>query len=71
MTPLRDTIADVEKRLILEALKSAGWVQARAARSLGITQRILGYKIKKYGIRTKTTKQTKGGKKDEKISQNY
>lgn len=71
MTPLRDTIADVEKRLIIDALKSAGWVQARAAKILGITQRILGYKIKKYGIRVKTTKQTKGGGKDEKVNQNY
>ncbi|MBI5756119.1 MAG: hypothetical protein HZA12_04260 [Nitrospirae bacterium] len=68
---MKETVADVEKRLIIEALKSAGWVQARAAKILGITQRILGYKIKKYGIRVKTTKQTKGGKKDEKISQNY
>ncbi len=59
MTPLKETISDVEKRLILEALESAGWVQAKAARSLGITQRILGYKIKKYGITIQTTKRRK------------
>ena len=47
MTPLRDTIADVEKRLILEALKSSGWVQARAAKILGISRRALQRKLEK------------------------
>jgi Nif-specific regulatory protein len=27
-----------------------GWVQTRAARELGLTQRQIGYKIKKYSI---------------------
>ena len=54
MTQLKTTIADVERRLIIEALESSGWVQARAAKVLGTTQRILGYKIKKYGIEVKT-----------------
>lgn len=65
MTQLKVTIADVEKRLITEALESSGWVQARAAKILGTTQRILGYKIKKYGIEVKTIK---GGLQDEKES---
>ncbi|MCC7201271.1 MAG: hypothetical protein IT393_01210 [Nitrospirae bacterium] len=56
MTLLKATIADVEKRLILEALESTGWVQAKAAKILGTTQRILGYKIRKYGIEVKTNK---------------
>ena len=56
MTQLKATIADVERRLIIEALESSGWVQARAAKILGTTQRILGYKIRKYGIEVKTNK---------------
>jgi Nif-specific regulatory protein len=40
----------VEKDLVESALQRNGWVQARAARELGISQRQIGYKIKKYGI---------------------
>jgi Nif-specific regulatory protein len=48
-----------EKDLIQDALKSARGNRARAARLLDTTERIIGYKIKKYGIdserfRTKT-----------------
>jgi Nif-specific regulatory protein len=43
-------IADIEKIKIIDALKKAGWVQARAARLLGLTPRQIGYKIKRYGI---------------------
>ncbi|MCC6544468.1 MAG: nif-specific transcriptional activator NifA [Nitrospirae bacterium] len=47
---LDHTIEDLERDRIIEALKRAGYVQARAARQLGITSRQIGYKIKKYGI---------------------
>src|SRR3990172_7695373 len=47
---LDHTIEDMEKERITEALKRAGYVQAKAARQLGITSRQIGYKIKKYGI---------------------
>jgi len=43
-------IADIEKAQILDALRKTGWVQARAARLLGLTPRQIGYKIKRYGI---------------------
>jgi Nif-specific regulatory protein len=43
-------IADIEKANILDALKKTGWVQAKAARLLGLTPRQIGYKIKRYGI---------------------
>ncbi len=43
-------IADIEKAKILDALKKTGWVQAKAARLLGLTPRQIGYKIKRYGI---------------------
>ena len=47
---LPDTLDTVERGLILEALKDAGGVQTRAAFKLGISERVLRYKLKKYGI---------------------
>ena len=47
---LKDKVKDMEKVSILKALRECNWVQARAARKLGITERMIGYKIKKYGI---------------------
>ncbi|MCK4888238.1 MAG: sigma 54-interacting transcriptional regulator [Planctomycetes bacterium] len=43
-------IANKEKELIIDALKKSGGQQRSAATYLGITERILGYKIKKYQI---------------------
>lgn len=51
MNSLKDKIKDLEKMEILSALNECNWVMARAARKLGITERMMGYKIKKYGIR--------------------
>jgi two-component system NtrC family response regulator len=39
-----------EKALILEALEKAGGVQTRAAAALGMSERHLRYKLKKYGL---------------------
>jgi Nif-specific regulatory protein len=39
-----------EKDLLLDALKTSRGNRARAARLLATTERILGYKIRKYGI---------------------
>lgn len=41
----------LEKDRIIEALKKCNFNQSRAARLLGITQRQIGYKIQKYGIK--------------------
>jgi DNA-binding NtrC family response regulator len=41
---------DNEKELILDALKECLWIQKDAALRLGVTRRVLNYKIKKYGI---------------------
>lgn len=49
--PLKTGLKDMEKSMLLDALKKADWVQAKAARILGITPRQIGYKIKKYGIK--------------------
>jgi Nif-specific regulatory protein len=43
-------IEEIEKNRIMGALKDAGWVQAKAARALGLTCRQIGYKIGKYNI---------------------
>ena len=45
------SLKDLERDEIEAALKRHGWVQARAARELGLTQRQIGYKIKKFGLR--------------------
>ncbi len=47
---LDEQLADYEKSMILAALSQAGGVQARAAEYLGIKQRSLWHRIKKYGI---------------------
>ncbi|MCA1829450.1 MAG: sigma 54-interacting transcriptional regulator [Myxococcales bacterium] len=49
-TSLSDAIEQYEKDLILDALKSARGNRARAARLLNSTERIIGYKIRKYRI---------------------
>ena len=53
MDTLRDKIKDLEKEAIIGALSDSNWVMAQAARKLGITERMIGYKIKKYGLRIK------------------
>lgn len=40
----------IEERMICEALKNAGNVQAKAAKLLGISRSNLQYKMKKYGL---------------------
>lgn len=47
---LPSAIEDIEKTRILDVLQRTGWVQAKAARMLGITPRQIGYKIAKYNI---------------------
>ncbi len=47
---LSDAIEQFEKDLIVDALKSARGNRAKAARLLGTTERIIGYKIRKYEI---------------------
>jgi Nif-specific regulatory protein len=47
---LEAAVSSYEKDLILDALKSARGNRAKAARLLDSTERILGYKVRKYGI---------------------
>ena len=48
---LKDKITEMERVAIISALKESDWVMARAARMLGMTERMISYKIKKLGIR--------------------
>jgi Nif-specific regulatory protein len=43
-------LADLESRLITEALTEAGGVMGKAAAYLGVTERVMGLRMKKYGI---------------------
>jgi DNA-binding NtrC family response regulator len=44
-------LKDLEKNTILEALEKTHWIQQDAARLLGVSKRVIHYKIKKYGIK--------------------
>lgn len=48
---LTDKVKYMEKREIKKALDSCHGVKSKAARSLGITERMLSYKMKNYGIK--------------------
>ena len=50
---LTEIIENKEREIIVEALKKNGGKQRKTAVDLGITERILGYKIKKYDIHPK------------------
>ena len=43
-------LEELERTEVEAALRRHGWVQARAARELGITQRQIGYRVKKFGL---------------------
>ncbi|MCI5122401.1 MAG: AAA family ATPase, partial [Candidatus Electrothrix sp. AUS4] len=44
------SLQELEREQVESALKRHGWVQARAARELGLTQRQIGYRIKKFNL---------------------
>jgi len=48
---LKERVAELEKELIAGALEETHWVQTKAARLLGISRRIIRYKMGKYGIK--------------------
>lgn len=50
MNSLKGKIENFERQAIIKALNESSWVKAEAARKIGITERMIGYKIKKYGI---------------------
>jgi two-component system response regulator AtoC len=48
---LNETVRNVERQLIVDALERCDGVQRKAAKLLGITERVLWYKVKKYEIK--------------------
>ncbi len=54
---LPESLEEIEKVSILNALHQHQGVQTKAAESLGISERVLRYKMKKYGIRFEETKE--------------
>ncbi len=47
---LQATLDNVERELLIDALKSARGNRARAARALGISERLMGLRVEKHGI---------------------
>jgi transcriptional regulator with GAF, ATPase, and Fis domain len=47
---LEQVLGELERELIMRALKDSGGIQARAAARLGITPRQLAYKMQKFRI---------------------
>ena len=54
--PLDERLREIEKGMIIEALRKTGGVQVRATELLGINQRSLWHRIKKHGIDVKSLK---------------
>ena len=54
--PLDDRLQEIEKSMIIEALRKTGGVQVRATELLGINQRSLWHRIKKHNIDVKGLK---------------
>ena len=54
MNSLTEKLKQIEKDEIIMALKECNGVMAKAARKLGITERMIGYKMMKYNIQKKT-----------------
>lgn len=53
METMKNKLKEMEKQEIINALRECNWVMAKAANKLGITERMIGYKIKKYGLKIK------------------
>jgi len=49
---LRESLDDLEKKLIVEAMEKTQDNQTKAAEILGISERMLRYKLKKYGLKS-------------------
>lgn len=47
------TVLQPGKDALIQAMEKTGWVQAKAARVLGLTPRQIGYALKKHGIEMK------------------
>ncbi|HQK76562.1 MAG TPA: helix-turn-helix domain-containing protein, partial [Candidatus Hydrogenedentes bacterium] len=50
---LENALDAVEREMIIEALKNARGNKAKAARDLGISERIMGLRVRKHAISAK------------------
>jgi DNA-binding NtrC family response regulator len=48
---LRGSVEELERKLIIDAMEKTGDHQTKAAELLGISERMLRYKLKKYGLK--------------------
>jgi transcriptional regulator with PAS, ATPase and Fis domain len=55
-SPLDERLKEIEKGIIIEALRKTGGIQVRATELLGISQRSLWHRIKKHNINVKSIK---------------
>lgn len=53
---LEERLKIAEREMLLAALDRADWVQTRAAEALGISERVLRYKMDKHDIRRSRTR---------------
>ncbi len=49
--PLKERLQDLEREMILASLERHNWIQTRAAEDLGISERVLRYKMERLGIK--------------------
>jgi DNA-binding NtrC family response regulator len=59
LPPAGVRLEEVERDFVLQALERCSWVQKDAARLLGISSRVLNYKIKRFGFTHPSWKQNK------------
>lgn len=50
---INGNFSQLSKDALVKAMEKTGWVQAKAARILGLTPRQIGYALKKHGIEMK------------------
>ncbi|MCI4626996.1 MAG: helix-turn-helix domain-containing protein [Candidatus Magnetoovum sp. WYHC-5] len=51
ISSLKDKVIVMEKEEITKALNDCNWKKSEAAKRLGITERMITYRIKKYHIK--------------------
>jgi DNA-binding NtrC family response regulator len=66
---LKLKIEFLERQEIINALRECNWVMARAAKKLGITERMIGYKINKYSLRIKEVRWSDGAAEEREDNQ--
>lgn len=61
---LDDALAALEKRMIMNALENSGGNMSKAAQQLGVTERIIGLRMKKYALDYKSFRQIEALQRD-------